>query len=138
MVKATGVLKGRHRRAARADLVDALIGEALRLLGHLPEQEPGEKTANAVGLPALLEVNGGLLPLLSCPRQRDGAGAELSGVGAGHVRQPFVKAVSQPAELEPERRVQDRPVTQTCTVPPACAQAREEARASRWDSSYRQ
>jgi hypothetical protein len=40
------------------------------------------------------EVNGGLLLFFSCPHQRDGAGAELSGVGAGHVRQPFVKAVS--------------------------------------------
>ncbi|MFF4803311.1 hypothetical protein ACFY1U_33700 [Streptomyces sp. NPDC001351] len=49
------------------------------------------------------EVNGGLLLFFSCPHQHDGAGAELSGVGAGNVRQPFVKAVSQPAELEPER-----------------------------------
>jgi len=39
---------------ARADLVDALVGDALRLLGHLPEQELGEKAANAVGLLALV------------------------------------------------------------------------------------
>ncbi|MEU9118240.1 IS1182 family transposase, partial [Streptomyces sp. NPDC048483] len=39
---------------ARADLVDALVGDALRLLGHLPEQELGEKPANAVGLLALV------------------------------------------------------------------------------------
>ncbi|WP_327071799.1 IS1182 family transposase [Kitasatospora sp. NBC_01302] len=39
---------------ARADLVDALVGDALRLLGHLPEQQLGEKAANAVGLLALV------------------------------------------------------------------------------------
>ncbi|MFB7462542.1 IS1182 family transposase [Streptomyces sp. NPDC056224] len=39
---------------ARADLVDALVGDALRLLGHLPEQELGEKAANAAGLLALV------------------------------------------------------------------------------------
>ncbi|MFG2914432.1 IS1182 family transposase [Kitasatospora sp. NPDC048298] len=39
---------------ARADLVDALVGDALRLLGHLPEQPLGEKAANAVGLLALV------------------------------------------------------------------------------------
>lgn len=38
----------------RADLVDALVGDALRLLGHLPEQELGEKAANAVGILALV------------------------------------------------------------------------------------
>ncbi len=38
---------------ARADLVDALVGDALRLLGHLPEQQLGERAANAVGLLAL-------------------------------------------------------------------------------------
>ncbi|MER7684972.1 hypothetical protein [Streptomyces sp. NPDC097610] len=40
------------------------------------------------------EVNDRLLLVFSCPYQRDGTGAELSGEGAGHVRQPFVKAVS--------------------------------------------
>lgn len=39
---------------ARADLVDALVGDALRLLGHLPDQQLGEKAANAVGLLALV------------------------------------------------------------------------------------
>ncbi|MFE2729466.1 IS1182 family transposase [Kitasatospora sp. NPDC059327] len=39
---------------ARADLVDALVGDALRLLGHLPEQPLGEKAANAVGILALV------------------------------------------------------------------------------------
>ncbi|WP_051969118.1 IS1182 family transposase [Kitasatospora azatica] len=39
---------------ARADLVDALVGDALRLLGHLPEQQLGEKAANAVGILALV------------------------------------------------------------------------------------
>lgn len=39
---------------ARAELVDALVGDALRLLGHLPEQELGHKAANAVGLLALV------------------------------------------------------------------------------------
>ncbi|MFD7920026.1 IS1182 family transposase [Streptomyces sp. NPDC059740] len=39
---------------ARADLVDALVTDALRLLGHLPERELGEKAANAVGLLALV------------------------------------------------------------------------------------
>ncbi|MFD4586897.1 hypothetical protein [Streptomyces sp. NPDC058434] len=41
------------------------------------------------------DINGGLVLFFSCPHQRDGAGAELSGVGAGHVQQPFVKAVSE-------------------------------------------
>jgi transposase len=88
VVKNTGVLKGKHRRAldstvlddavataqctahdytgpgkpkivwndeqARAELVDALVGDALRLLGHLPDQQLGEKAANAVGLLALV------------------------------------------------------------------------------------
>ncbi|BFV55417.1 hypothetical protein KCMC57_up51330 [Kitasatospora sp. CMC57] len=39
---------------ARADLVDALVGDALRLLGHMPDQQLGEKAANAVGLLALV------------------------------------------------------------------------------------
>ncbi|MFJ3928605.1 IS1182 family transposase, partial [Streptomyces sp. NPDC090022] len=40
--------------AARAVLVDALVTDALSLLGRLPEQELGEKAANAVGLLALV------------------------------------------------------------------------------------
>lgn len=40
--------------AARAALVDALVTDALNLLGHLPEQNLGEKAANAVGLLALV------------------------------------------------------------------------------------
>jgi len=39
---------------ARADLVDALVGDALRLLGHLPHQQRGDKAASAVGLLALV------------------------------------------------------------------------------------
>ncbi|MDO0926036.1 IS1182 family transposase [Streptomyces sp. TG1A-8] len=39
---------------ARAELVDALVTDALRLLGHLPEQPLGEKAANAVGILALV------------------------------------------------------------------------------------
>ncbi|WP_420884799.1 hypothetical protein [Actinomadura geliboluensis] len=35
---------------ARADLVDALVTDALRLLGHLPGQELGERAANTVGI----------------------------------------------------------------------------------------
>jgi hypothetical protein len=34
--------------------VDALAGDALRLLDHLPEQELGEKAGNAVGILALV------------------------------------------------------------------------------------
>ena len=41
-------------QAARADLVDALVGDAHRLLGHLPEQELGPKAAEAVALLALV------------------------------------------------------------------------------------
>jgi IS5 family transposase len=40
--------------AARADLVDALVGDAHRLLGHLPEQEIGPKGADALALLALV------------------------------------------------------------------------------------
>ncbi len=43
-----------HDEQARADLVDALVTDALRLLGHLPDQQLGEKAANAVGLLALV------------------------------------------------------------------------------------
>ncbi|WP_338671414.1 IS1182 family transposase [Streptomyces sp. SCSIO 30461] len=39
---------------ARAGLVDALVTDALNLLGRLPEQELGERAANAVGLLALV------------------------------------------------------------------------------------
>ncbi|HEY4603388.1 MAG TPA: IS1182 family transposase [Blastococcus sp.] len=39
---------------ARAALVDALIGDAHRLLGHLPEQELGPREAEAVALLALV------------------------------------------------------------------------------------
>jgi Transposase DDE domain/Transposase domain (DUF772) len=39
---------------ARARLVDALVGDAHRLLGHLPEQELGPAAAEAVGLLALV------------------------------------------------------------------------------------
>ena len=39
---------------ARAGLVDALVGDAHRLLGHLPEQELGPKAADAVALLALV------------------------------------------------------------------------------------
>ncbi len=40
--------------AARAELVDALVGDAHRLLGHLPEQQLGPKAAEAVALLALV------------------------------------------------------------------------------------
>jgi len=39
---------------ARERLVDALVSDAHRLLGHLPEQELGPKAAEAVGLLALV------------------------------------------------------------------------------------
>jgi IS5 family transposase len=39
---------------ARAELVDALVGDAHRLLGYLPEQELGPKAADAVALLALV------------------------------------------------------------------------------------
>ncbi|MFD7447318.1 IS1182 family transposase [Streptomyces sp. NPDC059909] len=39
---------------ARADLVDALVTDALNLLGRLPERQLGEAAANAVGLLALV------------------------------------------------------------------------------------
>jgi hypothetical protein len=39
---------------ARAELVDALVGDAHRLLGHLPEQELGPRPADAVALLALV------------------------------------------------------------------------------------
>src|SRR5215470_11655403 len=39
---------------ARAVLVDALVTDALNLLGRLPEQEPGGRAADAVGLLALV------------------------------------------------------------------------------------
>ena len=39
---------------ARAVLVDALVGDALRLLGHLPDQELGPEPAEAVALLALI------------------------------------------------------------------------------------
>ena len=40
--------------AARAELVDALVGDAHRILGHLPDQELGPRAAEAVGLLALV------------------------------------------------------------------------------------
>jgi IS5 family transposase len=40
--------------AARAALVDALVTDALNLLRHLPEQQPGEQAGGAVGLLALV------------------------------------------------------------------------------------
>ncbi|MEU7062109.1 transposase, partial [Streptomyces sp. NPDC046197] len=40
--------------AARAALVDALVTDAVNLLGQLPEQDLGERAANAVGLLALV------------------------------------------------------------------------------------
>ncbi|MEN8650304.1 IS1182 family transposase [Streptomyces sp. 21So2-11] len=40
--------------AARAALVDALVTDALNLLGRLPERELGERAANAMGLLALV------------------------------------------------------------------------------------
>jgi hypothetical protein len=41
-------------QAAREQLVDALVGDAHRLLGHLPEQELGPRAAEAVALLALI------------------------------------------------------------------------------------
>lgn len=41
-------------RDARDALIDALVGDAHRLLGHLPEQELGPKAAEAVALLALI------------------------------------------------------------------------------------
>jgi len=41
-------------QAARADLVDALVTDAHRLLGHLPEQELSPAAADALGLLALV------------------------------------------------------------------------------------
>ena len=45
---------GAHDAQARATLVDALVGDAHRLLGHLPEQELGPRAAEAVALLALV------------------------------------------------------------------------------------
>jgi hypothetical protein len=45
-----------HDPEARAGLVDALVGDAHRLLGHLPEQELGPRPAEAVALIAGQEV----------------------------------------------------------------------------------
>ncbi|WP_371656751.1 MULTISPECIES: IS1182 family transposase [unclassified Streptomyces] len=39
---------------ARAELADALVTDALQVLAHLPEQNLGEKAANAVGILALV------------------------------------------------------------------------------------
>lgn len=41
-------------KAARDQLVDALVGDAHRLLGHLPEQDLGPRAAEAVALLALI------------------------------------------------------------------------------------
>src|SRR5689334_2786458 len=41
-------------KQARTELVDALVGDAHRLLGYLPEQELGPKAADAVALLALI------------------------------------------------------------------------------------
>lgn len=41
-------------RAARHQLIDALVGDAHRLLGHLPEQDLGPRAAEAVALLALI------------------------------------------------------------------------------------
>jgi len=41
-------------RGARDQLVDALVGDAHRLLGHLPEQQLGPRAAEAVALLALI------------------------------------------------------------------------------------
>jgi Transposase DDE domain/Transposase domain (DUF772) len=41
-------------KAAREQFVDALVGDAHRLLGHLPEQEMGPRAAEAVALLALI------------------------------------------------------------------------------------
>jgi len=41
-------------QAAREQLIDALVGDAHRLLGHLPDQEMGPKAAEAVALLALI------------------------------------------------------------------------------------
>jgi hypothetical protein len=41
-------------QGAREELVDALVSDAHRVLGHLPEQELGPKAADAVGLLALI------------------------------------------------------------------------------------
>src|SRR3954465_14543741 len=41
-------------KAARVQLVDALVGDAHRLLGHLPEQELGPRAAEAVALLAVI------------------------------------------------------------------------------------
>jgi Transposase domain (DUF772)/Transposase DDE domain len=39
---------------ARAELVDALVTDAIRVLAHLPDQELGERAADAVGILALV------------------------------------------------------------------------------------
>lgn len=41
-------------KAAREQLIDALVGDAHRLLGHLPESEHGPKAADALALLALI------------------------------------------------------------------------------------
>ena len=42
------------RAAAQEQLIDALVADAYRLLGHLPDQERGAKAAEAVALLALI------------------------------------------------------------------------------------
>jgi hypothetical protein len=45
---------GWNDEKARAELVDALVGDAHRLLGHLPDQELGPKVGEAVAPLALV------------------------------------------------------------------------------------
>lgn len=58
---------------ARAELADALVTDALQVLAHLPEQNLGEKAANAVGILAL--VAGQDVEPLRIPTAATAAGA---------------------------------------------------------------
>ncbi len=73
---------------ARAELVAALVTDALRLLGHLPDRQLGEEAANAVGILALPGRTS------SPPRTPTAAGASP---GASPLAAPCPPSIPKPA-----------------------------------------
>ena len=71
-------------KAAREQLIDALVGDAHRLLGYLPDQELGPKAAEAVALLALI-AGQDVEPVDGSPTAPTGGGGSRQGVAPDRV-----------------------------------------------------
>ena len=102
---------------ARAQLVDALVGDAHRLLGHLPEQQLGPREAEAVALLAL--VAGQDVEHVPTPTIPAAAGGGGSPGGSPRIGSspPSIPTPGTPTRPSPAVRTASRPMSWSNPTP---------------------